>query len=61
MMINRAIRNFDKSILDQIHNHSLELLKESGIRFHSEKTLEAFILNGNKWSYVKQTGAQDKY
>ena len=42
MMINRAINNFDRSILDKIHNHSLELLKESGIRFTSEKALSVF-------------------
>ncbi|MBC2743403.1 MAG: trimethylamine methyltransferase family protein [Desulfosarcina sp.] len=46
MMINRAIINFDKSILDQIHNRSLELLQDCGIRFPSEKALEVFRSKG---------------
>ena len=41
-MINRALINFNKSILDQIHNRSLELLQECGIRFPSTKALEIF-------------------
>ena len=41
-MMNRALINFDKSILDQIHNRSLELLQECGIRFPSTKALEIF-------------------
>lgn len=44
--MNRAIINFDKSILDQIHNRSLELLQESGIRIPSEKALEIFKSRG---------------
>lgn len=45
-MMNRAIINFDKSLLDQIHNRSLELLQDSGIRFPSEKALEVFRTMG---------------
>ena len=46
MMMNRAIINFDKSVLDQIHNHSLELLQDTGIRFYSEKAVEVFKNRG---------------
>lgn len=45
-MMNRAIINFDDSILDQIHNRSLELLQECGIRFPSTKALEIFKRRG---------------
>ena len=45
-MMNRAIINFDKSILDQIHNRSLELLEACGIRFPSTKALEIFKSRG---------------
>ena len=45
-MMNRALINFDKSILDQIHNRSLELLQDCGIRFSSEKALEVFRSRG---------------
>ena len=48
MMINRAIHNFDRSILDIIHKHSLELLNESGIRFTSEKARKVFRERGFK-------------
>jgi trimethylamine--corrinoid protein Co-methyltransferase len=48
MMINRAIHNFDRSILDIIHKHSLELLNESGIRFTSDKALKVFRERGFK-------------
>jgi trimethylamine--corrinoid protein Co-methyltransferase len=46
MMMNRAIINFDKSVLDQIHNHSMELLQDSGIRFYSEKAVKVFKNRG---------------
>ncbi len=45
-MLNRALINFDKSILDQIHNRSLELLNDCGIRFFSEKALDVFRNRG---------------
>ena len=41
-IMNRAIVNFDKSILDQIHDRSIELLQVCGIRFPSTKALEIF-------------------
>ncbi|MEN8246350.1 MAG: trimethylamine methyltransferase family protein [Thermodesulfobacteriota bacterium] len=44
--MNRAMINFDKPILDQIHNHSLELLQDCGIRFPSEKALGIFKSRG---------------
>jgi len=46
MMMNKAIINFDPSVLDQIHRHSLELLQDCGIRFPSEKALEVFRSRG---------------
>lgn len=45
-MTNRAVVNFDKSILDRIHNRSLELLQDCGIGFPSEKSLEIFKKRG---------------
>ncbi len=45
-MFNRALINFDKVILDQIHNRSLELLRDCGIRFFSEKALEVVRKRG---------------
>jgi len=41
-MMNRAIINVDKSILDKLHEHSLTLLQDTGIRFPSGKALEVF-------------------
>ena len=46
MMMNRAIINFDKSVLDQIHKHSLEILQDTGIRFYSEKAVKVFKNRG---------------
>ncbi len=46
MMMNRAITNFDKPVLDLIHNCSLELLQDTGIRFYSEKAIEVFKNRG---------------
>jgi trimethylamine--corrinoid protein Co-methyltransferase len=40
--LNRAIINLDRKALDTIHAHSLEILKTTGIRFHSEKALAVF-------------------
>ncbi|MBW2176928.1 MAG: trimethylamine methyltransferase family protein [Deltaproteobacteria bacterium] len=45
-MMNRAIINVDKSILDQLHAHSLTLLQDTGIRFPSGKALEVFKSRG---------------
>ncbi|NOY07563.1 MAG: trimethylamine methyltransferase [Spirochaetes bacterium] len=44
--MNRAIINFDKNVLDTIHNHTLELLHDTGIRFSGEKALAVFKKNG---------------
>jgi len=44
--MNRAITNFDHSILDSIHKYSLELLNDTGIRFPSEKALGIFKGHG---------------
>ena len=46
--MNRAIINFDKASLDTIHAYSLELLRDTGIRFPSEKALAIFIKHGFK-------------
>ncbi|MDM8541007.1 trimethylamine methyltransferase family protein [Desulfococcaceae bacterium HSG9] len=46
MMMNRAIINFDTSVLDMIHNHSLEILYDTGIRFYSEKAVDVFKNRG---------------
>jgi len=45
-MMNRAIINFDKSVLDQIHNRSLEILRDTGIRFYNEKAVDIFKNRG---------------
>ena len=44
--MNRAIKNFDKNVLDTIHDNSLEVLHDTGIKVPSEKALEIFKKNG---------------
>lgn len=44
--MNRAIINFGQNTLETIHSHSLELLRETGIQFPSEKALEIFKKHG---------------
>jgi trimethylamine--corrinoid protein Co-methyltransferase len=46
--MNRAIMNLDQAALDKIHSHSLEILREVGIRFPSEKALSCFKKHGFK-------------
>ncbi len=46
--MNRAIINLDRSSLDKIHSHSLEILAEVGIRFPYEKALTLFKKHGFK-------------
>ncbi|MGD2098289.1 MAG: trimethylamine methyltransferase family protein [Desulfobacterales bacterium] len=46
--MNRAIINFDNAALDTIHTHSLELLRDVGIRFPSQKALSLFKKHGFK-------------
>ena len=46
--MNRVLFNFDLKLLDQIHNYSLELLKENGIRFPNKEALEIFKHHGFK-------------
>ena len=46
--MNRALINIDKASLDTIHDHSLELLLDIGIRFPSEKALALFKKHGYK-------------
>ena len=46
--MNRALINFDTATLDSIHEHSLELLRDTGIRFPSEKALALFKKHGFK-------------
>lgn len=45
-MMNRAILNLDPPALDMIHAHSLELLRDTGIRFPSQKALDVFQRHG---------------
>ena len=45
-MFNRALINFDNSILDEIHKRSLELLSNSGVVFYSDKALDLFRSRG---------------
>ena len=44
--MNRALINIDRQALDKIHQYSLDLLKETGIRFPSEKALGIFKKHG---------------
>ena len=44
--MNRVIRHFDRSVLDTIHAHSLEILKDTGIRFPSDEALATFKGHG---------------
>jgi trimethylamine--corrinoid protein Co-methyltransferase len=46
--MNRAIMNLDHSALDKIHSYSLEILKDVGIRFPSQKALALFKKHGLK-------------
>ena len=46
--MNRVLFNIDKEVLDQIHTHSLEILKETGIRFPNRQALEIFKHHGFK-------------
>ncbi len=44
--MNRALFNLDRNAIDNIHQHSLDLLKDTGIRFPSEKALAVFKHHG---------------
>ncbi|MBW2440611.1 MAG: trimethylamine methyltransferase family protein [Deltaproteobacteria bacterium] len=44
--MNRALFNLDKAALDNVHQYSLDILKDTGIRFPSEKALAVFKHNG---------------
>jgi trimethylamine--corrinoid protein Co-methyltransferase len=46
--MNRVLFNFDHKRLDQIHNYSLELLSETGIRFPNKEALKIFKHHGFK-------------
>ena len=46
--MNRALINFDTASLDTIHAHSLEVLRDTGIRFPSENALAIFKKHGFK-------------
>ncbi len=60
--MNRSIINFDKNVLDSIHNYSLELLRSTGIRFPGEDALEIFKKNGfridNDMVFFEETDIQ---
>jgi trimethylamine--corrinoid protein Co-methyltransferase len=44
--MNRALINIDQTSLDNIHQYSLDILKETGIRFPSDKALAVFKHHG---------------
>ena len=44
--MNRVVSNFDQGTLDKIHDSSLELLGETGIRFLNEEAHEIFKYHG---------------
>ena len=44
--MNRALVNLDSKALDNIHQYSLDVLKDTGIRFPSEKALAVFRHHG---------------
>jgi trimethylamine--corrinoid protein Co-methyltransferase len=44
--MNRALVNLDSNALDNIHQYSLDVLKDTGIRFPSEKALAVFRHHG---------------
>jgi len=46
--MNRAILNLDQAALDKIHSHSLEILRDVGIRFPCTKALALFKKHGFK-------------
>ena len=46
--MNRAIMNLDPAALDKIHSHSLEILRDVGIRFPCAKALALFKKHGFK-------------
>lgn len=46
--MNRAIINFDQSTLENIHQYSLDLLSDTGIRFPNRKALDIFVDRGFK-------------
>ena len=60
--MNRVLFNFDHKLLDQIHNYSLELLNETGIRFPNKEALEIFKHHGFKTDgemvFFEQTGIE---
>ena len=44
--MNRALINVDRAALDNIHQYSLDVLKDCGIRFPSDKALAVFKKHG---------------
>ncbi len=44
--MNRVLANVDRETLDQIHSNSLELLKETGVRFPNQEALDIFKQHG---------------
>ncbi len=46
--MNRVLFDIDRKMLDKIHNSSLELLKETGIRFPNKEALDIFKHHGFK-------------
>lgn len=44
--MNRAIHNLNRQMLDTIHMYSLELLRDTGIRFPSQDALDVFKKHG---------------
>ena len=46
--MNRAIINFDRITLDNIHQYALDILSDTGIRFPNQKALDIFAERGFK-------------
>ncbi len=46
--MNRALFNFDKAMLDRIHAYSLDILRNTGVRFPSTEALEVVRSHGFK-------------
>lgn len=44
--MNRVIINFNRGILDNIHQYTMDLLEDTGIRFPNKKALDIFMTRG---------------
>jgi len=44
---------FSRNEIIQIHDASMEILSETGVRFNSDEALDIFVQNGFKWDGTK--------